>query len=172
MDVTIRQCVPDDLGLLRDISRKTYFETFAAMNTPENMAAYLDEAFAAERLCEQIGDADSSFYFLYCGDEPAGYVKVNEGPAQTDMGDSAALEIERIYVLKPFQGAGLGQYLLDWALRIAAGRGKRYCWLGVWEKNKRALHFYKKNGFYPIGVHSFWMGKDEQTDYIMRKDLL
>ena len=41
----------------------------------------------------------------------------------------------------------------------------------VWEKNEKALKFYKKNGFYEIGTHTFVMGEDVQTDYIMRKDM-
>jgi hypothetical protein len=40
------------------------------------------------------------------------------------------------------------------------------------QKNHKALKFYRRNGFYEVGKHSFWMGDEEQTDYIMRKDLI
>ena len=62
--------------------------------------------------------------------------------------------------------------LEEQAINIATERKKKYIWLGVWEKNEKAIHFYKKNGFYKIGSHSFVMGEDVQTDYIMRKDLM
>lgn len=48
---------------------------------------------------------------------------------------------------------------------------KQYVWLGVWEKNERAILFYKKNSSYKASTHSFSMGEDQQADYIMRQDL-
>ena len=48
---------------------------------------------------------------------------------------------------------------------------KKKIWLGVWEKNKNAIAFYKKQGFVQIGSHSFYMGDEEQIDLIMVKTL-
>jgi ribosomal protein S18 acetylase RimI-like enzyme len=70
-----------------------------------------------------------------------------------------------------FQGKGLGRALIEHAIKIAWEKKKTYIWLGVWEKNEKALAFYQKHRFYKIGTHPFFMGDDEQTDYIMRKDL-
>jgi ribosomal protein S18 acetylase RimI-like enzyme len=113
----------------------------------------------------------SNFYFLYADGELSGYIKLNEHKAQTDIYDPQSLEIERIYVQQESQGIGLGSALLRKAINIAETREKSYIWLGVWERNHKAIQFYKKNGFYEIGKHSFFMGEEEQTDYIMRKDL-
>lgn len=85
--------------------------------------------------------------------------------------DSNYLEIERIYVLKEFQKHGLGKQLYDKALERAHALGKSRIWLGVWEHNHNALAFYSKIGFERIGQHSFFMGDDEQIDYIMVKQL-
>lgn len=171
MITLFRQCTIDDLDILQPFSRQRYFETFADLNTPDNMTAYLDEAFALEKLHAELSDANADFYFLYWDGRLAGYLKLNEALAQTDLHDEQSLEIERIYVSKEFQGEGLGRYLMDQAISIAIQRKKKYVWLGVWEKNEKALRFYRRNGFYQIGTHSFVMGDDEQTDYIMRKDL-
>ena len=57
------------------------------------------------------------------------------------------------------------------AINSARQKQKEYIWLGVWEKNERALRFYEQNGFYGIGTHCFILGKDRQIDHIMRKDL-
>lgn len=101
----------------------------------------------------------------------AGYLRLNESPAQTDINDIQSLEIERIYVAKEFQSKGLGNVLMNQAIDIANMRKKSYVWLGVWEKNDKAILFYKKNGFYEVGTHSFFMGEEEQTDFVMRKNL-
>lgn len=135
------------------------------------MKAYLDKSFDIERLRAELLNANSMFYFLYSDGELSGYLKLNEAPAQTDINDGQSLEIERIYIAKEFQGKGLGTELMDRAIDLANMRKKLYVWLGVWEENEKAVLFYKKNGFYQIGTHSFFMGDDEQTDYIMRKNL-
>ena len=171
MDISLRQCRMADIDELRTLSIQTYYETFAAFNTPENMEEYLNRAFDREKLRRELSDKNSMFFFLLSDEKPAGYLKVNEAPSQTDVNDPASLEIERIYVSGEFQGEGLGRYLMDQAIRMAVERKKKYVWLGVWEKNEKAIRFYKRNGFCQIGTHSFDMGEDVQTDYIMRKDL-
>jgi ribosomal protein S18 acetylase RimI-like enzyme len=161
----------DDAHTLRNFSYQTFQEAFASMNAPSSMNAYLERAFNLNKLRGELSNSDSSFHFLYAGGELAGYIKLNESPSQTDINDTKSLEIERIYVAKEFQGRGLGNALMNEAVELAQKRNKLYIWLGVWEKNERAVLFYKKNGFYKVGTHSFFMGEEEQTDFIMRKDL-
>lgn len=171
MEYAIRECTMEDLPLLRNISYQTYDDTFREMNTVSSMIAYLEQAFDIHKLRGELSNSNSLFYFLHKEDEAAGYLKLNEYKVQTDINDPNSLEVERIYILKKFQGQGLGSILLNKAVEIASLRDKHYIWLGVWEKNNRAISFYKKKGFYKMGTHSFFMGDEEQTDYIMRKDL-
>ena len=171
MERYLRKCTMEDFDVLHELSISTYYETFAHLNTSEDMQSYLDEAFGINKLCGELNNTDSDFFFLYFNDTLAGYLKLNEAPSQTDINDSSALEIERIYVAIEFQGEGLGRYLMEQAIVIAIERKKKYVWLGVWEKNEKAIQFYKKSGFYEISTHTFVMGEDVQTDYVMRKDL-
>ena len=171
MNKHLRKCTSEDFDTLRELSIRTYYETFAHLNTPEDMQAYLDEAFEISKLRGELNNPDSDFFFLFFNEVLAGNLKLNEAPSQTDINDLSSLEIERIYVTREFQGEGLGRYLMEQAITIATERKKEYAWLGVWEKNEKAIRFYKKNGFYEIGTHTFVMGEDVQTDYVMRKDL-
>ena len=82
-----------------------------------------------------------------------------------------SLEIERIYVKKEFQGRGVGKDLLEFALDIARQSGKQFAWLGVWEKNEKAIGFYQSLGFQQAGTHGFILGDDHQTDKIMKINL-
>ena len=141
------------------------------MNKPSNMKTYLEQDFDINKLLDELSNSSSLFYFLYIDEELAGYLKLNEYEVQTDLNDPHSIEIERIYVTKEFQGRGLGRILLNKAIDIAIIRKKSYIWLGVWERNDKAISFYKKNRFYVIGNHPFFMGEEEQTDFIMRKDL-
>ncbi|WP_026287159.1 GNAT family N-acetyltransferase [Gracilibacillus lacisalsi] len=172
MMINIRQCTFEDLYKLQEISYETFNETFKHQNSPENMNAYLEKAFNVKQLEKELSNVSSQFHFVYFHNEIAGYLKVNTNDAQSEEMDDDSLEIERIYIKSEFQKLGLGKYLLDKAMEIAIEQNKQKVWLGVWEKNENAIAFYQKMGFVQTGIHSFYMGNEEQTDFIMCKTLI
>ncbi|WP_257668952.1 GNAT family N-acetyltransferase [Parapedobacter tibetensis] len=161
----------NDIEQLQTIGRQTFYETFSAGNTKENMATYLDEGFSMEKLTAELNTENSEFYFALIDDKVTGYLKLNVGQSQTEIKNDLALEIERIYVLKEFHGKKVGQALYEKAMEIAKQKSAQYIWLGVWEENPRAISFYKKNGFVAFDKHVFKLGDDEQTDIMMKKVL-
>ncbi len=171
-NVSIRQAGSGDIDKLQAISRQTFFETFSEGNSEENMNKYLGESFSTGKLAAELNDRNVSFYFAELEDRVIGYLKVNTGSSQTELKDEQAVEIERIYVLKEYQGMKLGQLLYEKAEEIARQAGAGYIWLGVWEENPRAIAFYKKNGFVEFDRHIFRLGDDEQTDIMMRLNLV
>ena len=172
MSIHIKQCNLEDLQTLQEISCETFNETFKDQNSPENMSAYLEKAFNLKQLEQELSNKSSQFFFVYFQNELAGYLKVNTNDAQSEEMGKDSLEIERIYIKNNFQKHGLGKYLLNKAVEVALERNKKRIWLGVWEKNENAITFYKKLGFVQTGAHSFYMGDEEQTDYIMTKSLM
>lgn len=172
MTINIKRCTLEDLHNLQEISYETFNETFKHQNSPENMNAYLERAFNLKQLEKELSNISSQFYFMYFNNEVAGYLKVNTNDAQSEVMGDESLEIERIYIKNNFQKQGLGKYLINKAVEIALEQNKKKIWLGVWEKNKNAIAFYKKMGFVQTGTHSFHMGDEEQTDFIMTKSLL
>lgn len=172
MTITIEKCTLEDLRKLQEISYETFNETFKHQNSPENMKAYLERAFNLKQLEKELSNRFSQFFFIYSNNEVAGYLKVNTDDAQSEKMGDETLEIERIYVKKKFQKLGLGQHLLNKAMEIAAEHNKKTIWLGVWERNENAIAFYKKMGFVQTGAHSFYMGDEEQLDFIMTKTFI
>lgn len=172
MTITIKKCTLADLHKLQEISIETFNETFKHENSTENMKFYLENAFTLNQLEMEISNISSQFYFVFFNNQHAGYLKVNINEAQSEKMGDEFLEIERIYVKSRFQKHGIGQYLINKAVEIAKKEKKRMVWLGVWEKNDNAIGFYQKNGFVQKGTHSFFMGDEEQLDYIMTKTLL
>lgn len=169
MDISIRKCRSDELEELRAIAYETYDETFRPMNKPRTINRYLAESFDRKKLAAEMTNPASHFYFLFADEQLAGYLKINEAPAQSDLNDPQSLEVERIYVRKDYKGKGLGTLLLNFALQLAEEMRKRSVWLGVWEKNTDAIAFYKKMGFMEAGRHTFRMGNELQSDWIMKK---
>ena len=96
---------------LQKLSLQTFNDTFSAQNTPENMEAYVSEAFQLTKLVAELQQPDSTFFFIYTEDQLAGYLKVNIDQAQTEDIAENALEIERIYIDKAFKGQGLGKVI-------------------------------------------------------------
>ncbi len=168
----IQQCASGDLDLLQAISRETFYETFAGMNTPANMKSYVAQAFGTTQLIRELADRNSGFYFIKTeGGEAAGYMKLNFHEAQTEIRDPHSMEVERIYVRKKYQGKGLGHKLLEYAFLIARERDMAYLWLGVWEHNTTAIAFYENHGFIKSGTHAFRLGNEDQTDIMMKLEI-
>ncbi|MEZ2445754.1 N-acetyltransferase family protein [Chitinophaga sp. RCC_12] len=170
-NIIIRKVTDTDMAQLQQIGRQTFYETFSATNTEENMTKYLEEGFTTEKLSAELNNEGSSFYFAVLDDKVIGYLKLNTGQSQTELQDDKALEIERIYVLQEFHGKKVGQMLYEQAMQIATQVNAHYVWLGVWEENQRAISFYTKNGFAAFDKHIFKLGDDEQTDIMMKKIL-
>ena len=156
---------------LKKIGKQTFLESFSSGNTEENMKEYLEKAFSNEQLIAELSDNNSEFHFALIDNKEIGYLKINWGESQTEIKGENALEIERIYVQKEYQGKRVGQLLYNKAFDIAKQNNVNYIWLGVWEKNPRAIRFYKKNGFSEFDKHIFKLGEDNQTDIMMRLQL-
>src|SRR5690606_22973975 len=111
--IKIKKVTFDDIDQLQKIGRQTFYETFSAGNTEENMTKYLNESFSIDKLTTELNDKNAEFYFATHNDNVIGYLKLNFGQSQTELQDDKGLEIERIYVLKEFHGKKVGQLLFE-----------------------------------------------------------
>ena len=170
MQLKLKKCSVADLDQLVQISRTTFVDAFENQNDPENFKAYIDFAFSKGKLQGELKDANINYYFVYSSDVLAGYLKLNKNDAQTDIKLPEAIELERIYVLEAFQGKRIGEWLLNEVKKMASDKQKGFVWLGVWEKNTKAIRFYQKHGFSKFGSHPYFVGTDKQTDWLMRFD--
>ena len=170
-EIKVRKITSVELTDLVKISRQTFTETFEEVNSEEDMQKYLSENLSEEQLQSELDNPESEFYFAENKDEILGYLKLNSGNSQTENKTENSIEIERIYVRKEFLRMKIGQLLLDHSIQIAKEKNAEFIWLGVWEHNERALKFYCKNGFEVYSKHDFVLGKDVQTDLLMKMNL-
>ncbi|MEO6069838.1 MAG: GNAT family N-acetyltransferase [Chitinophagaceae bacterium] len=171
MNVTIREATTADAGLIADISRQTFYDTFSAQNREEDMDKFMKEQFAKEALMEEVGAIGNTFLMAYVEEEIVGYVRLREGPISGDEASVASLEIARLYAVSAMIGKGIGKALMEAALNVAVQKNKCVVWLGVWEKNSRAIAFYQQWGFEKFDEHDFILGNDVQRDWLMKKNL-
>lgn len=166
---TVRLAQKEDSSLIADLSRQTFYETFSADNTPENMAKFMDQQFSREKLMEELNDPKNIFFIAYLNDEVAGYLKLRDDNGPHQLENLPALEIVRIYSTQSMIGKGIGKLLMQTSIDEATRRNKVFIWLGVWEHNHRAIEFYRKWGFEKFGEHDFVLGNDVQTDWLMKR---
>lgn len=167
----IRRAEASDASLIADLGRQTFAETFAALNSKENMEKFMKEQFSRDKLMAEVRDHRNHFFIAYDDHAPAGYLKLRSGEPQPAAGVSPAIEIARIYVSASQLGKGVGQLLMQTALDYAISQDFKTVWLGVWEKNERAIQFYTRWGFKKYSTHIFMLGDDPQTDWLMYRDL-
>jgi len=170
-NIHIIKVTPNNVGFLQEINKRTFSETYSAMNKEEDMRKHIEESFSLDRLSAELNNKDSMFYFAVIDNNVIGYLKLNFGQSQTELKDGNGLEIERIYVLSAFHGKNVGYMLYEKAMEVAQQIEAEYIWLGVWENNPKAIRFYKKNGFLEFDKHIFRLGNDEQTDIMMKKQV-
>jgi diamine N-acetyltransferase len=178
--VRIRRAQAGDAAGLSEFAERLFRETFEDTNEPEDMAAYLAEAFGIERQKAEIEDPSSivrlaeDFADLAESDGVtptpaalAGYSHLSGGELPASVDGPMPLELKRFYIDRVWHGSGLAQVLMRATFDAALASGARTLWLGVWEHNPRAIAFYRKFGFAEAGSHDFMLGRDRQTDIIM-----
>lgn len=168
-DITTRRANPDDAGLLAELGARTFYETFAADNSSEDMAAYLASSFSLAQQTAELADPGSTFLIAEVGGAAAGYAKLHAGEPEEGIEGAEPVELVRLYVLREWLGRGVGQVLMRACVEEAQRAGHKTIWLGVWERNGRAQTFYRKWDFRPVGEHVFQLGSDSQTDILMER---
>lgn len=172
MMIHIRRATNQDNRLLADIGAETFYESFAADNRPENMAAYLSSAFSPAIQGAELADPRSRFLLAEVDGAAAGYMHLKFTAAPPQNVGRKPVKIARLYTRKPWQGKGVGAGLMQQCLQDAASAGCDVAWLGVWEKNPRAIAFYRKWGFVAAGYQPFRLGDELQQDLVMARRLV
>lgn len=170
-ELVIRRATDDDASRLAEFARRTFIETFAPENTADDMALHVAKSFGPDIQLSEIRDAAMTTLVAELGSTMAGFAQVREGPPPACVTGDAPIELRRFYVDRPFHGRGLARALMSAVDDVARQLGGRTLWLGVWERNPRAIAFYTKCGFVDVGAHAFIFGTDEQTDRVMARGL-
>ena len=166
---TIRRATIFDAEMLAELGARTFSDTFAKDNTPENMRQYLATAFSVEEISHELTDPAMLFLVAEVEGKAAGYAQLYAGEAPAFVSREKPIELARIYAQQDYIGHGVGAALMQACLEEARQGGYQTIYLGVWEHNRRAQAFYQRWGFRKVGEHPFLLGEDEQTDWVMER---
>ena len=165
-DPILRPANEADIPALAALGRDSFVDKFGYMYRPEDLAAFLaqlsEQGFRGELL-----DGEHRVRFAEADGVPVAFVKL--GPITLPVRpERPALEFRQLYVLRPWQGAGVAQALSEWAIRQARERGAEELYLSVFVENHRAKAFYRRYGFTYVGPYAFMVGEQADEDEIWK----
>jgi len=170
VSLAYRMATAADGPALAAVGRQCFDETFGPHFPAADMATHLDRSFGPDGLRADLARPDCRIQMVEEGGQIAGYLKLMPMDLPIDH-PPGSLEIKQLYILEPWQGAGLAAALMDWAVETAWADGAPALFLSVWKEGARAQAFYRKHGFDIAGSASFAIGDTVMVDPVMRRDL-
>ncbi|MCE2894971.1 MAG: GNAT family N-acetyltransferase [Flammeovirgaceae bacterium] len=169
--ITIRLSTLEDTAAMREVAISSYDDTFADSNTPENMESFFTESYSLSKLQDEYYEPLSVLYLACDGEKVVGFLRLRvNDEVKNEIGENT-IELQRLYIDTAYHGKQIGKHLMEKALIYARENHYDWIWLGVWERNFNAQHFYDKWGFEKFGEHIFQMGDDPQIDWLLKKKL-
>lgn len=164
---TIRNANLADAAPLAALAERTCRETFAVANSAENMDIHCARSFSPEIQFGELSDPLRVTMLAEIEATPVAFAQLRLRSPTRCLSSEPPCELNRLYVLSEWHGRRVAQQLMEAILARAAQEQADYLWLGVWERNPKAIAFYRKFGFDVVGEHRFELGTDPQLDLIM-----
>lgn len=164
---SIRKAHASDAKNLSEFAEATFRATFDAMNTRGHIERHCRSSYGEQIQAAELSDPEIVTLLSEHEGELVGYAQLRWGEAPGCVSAIRPGEIQRLYVIEEWHGKGVAQRLMNACIKEVKQRGSAAVWLGVWERNPRAISFYKKFGFVAVGEHTFPLGGDPQRDIVM-----
>jgi ribosomal protein S18 acetylase RimI-like enzyme len=169
--IRIRRAEEDDALELSVLAERTFRTAFAESNTAANMQLHCATTYGQALQLAEIRESSRETWVAEADKRLLAYVQLRLGAVSPMISGERPVEIQRFYVDASHHGTGLAHQLIAHVLARAEAAGSSALWLGVWERNPRALAFYRKWGFDVVGEQTFKVGDDPQRDLVMRRDM-
>lgn len=165
----IRIAIPSDARSLAELAERTFRNTFSDANTNEDMVLHCKTSYGESIQAAEI--SDPALVTLVCEEQGhlIAFAQLRWGKAPGSVSGNRPGEIQRLYVATDWHGKGIAHELMEACLSQFEKAKTDTIWLGVWERNPRAISFYKKFGFAEVGDHVFQLGADQQRDIVMAR---
>lgn len=157
-----------DAADLAEFAAQTFAETFSADNNPDDLAAHLRTSYGTSQQAAELRDPSVTTTLARSNGELVAYAQVRKNPSPPPcVSHDAPIELHRFYVDSRAHGSGLAYKLMQEVHQAADEFKGRHIWLGVWERNPRAIAFYNKVGFCDAGSTTYVIGTDRQVDRVL-----
>jgi ribosomal protein S18 acetylase RimI-like enzyme len=166
----IRRATAADAGVLANLGRATFVETFGHLYAAADLDDFLAEAHSVALYDEILNDDDVAAWLAEdARGEPCGYVIAGDCRLPVSNIEANAGEIWRLYLRAQAQRSGLGTRLLTTALDWLDGQLRDPLYVGVWCGNTGAQRLYRRFGFEKVGEYEFLVGRHRDHEFILRR---
>jgi len=164
---TIRIANLSDAKNLAALAAETFRDTYAEQNSVEDINLHCQSSFGEAIQSQEISNVETITLVAEDKGRLVAYAQLRRSKPPACISAISSCEIIRFYVEKDWHGKGLAQKLMSTCLENMNKHDFDVAWLGVWEKNLKAISFYEKFNFQEVGEHVFSLGTDPQRDIVM-----
>lgn len=172
--VKIRQATVKDAEHVSYLGRKTFEESYGEFfKDSDNLNSYLDSAFSLQKINASLVKPENIYWMAVKEDSsvPVGYAKLKLNSPTEFIKDTNVCKLQRIYVLKGYEGKGIGSELHECIVKKAIDNDYNYLWLSNLKIKKQAVQFYQKKGYSVAGEHHFTIGDETFGFWVMKTRL-
>ncbi|MBK8846847.1 MAG: GNAT family N-acetyltransferase [Bacteroidetes bacterium] len=168
MFLEILPATKDHAALLCKIGAQFFYDAYKDVKSETDLQEYIADAFLLVKVEAEFDNPMLFFAIGYVNKIPVAYIKLRSDRTHPNLEGIANLEIERIYVDRQYWRYKFGGAMMNYAIEYARQNKFDCLWLGVWQENNRAISFYKNAGFEIFGTKKFYVGSEENNDFVMR----
>jgi ribosomal protein S18 acetylase RimI-like enzyme len=169
----IRKATLNDAQAITKLGSHVFTVTLGPDFPATDLKIYLEENYSIEATAKELKDPDKDMLVATSpSDQILGFALMTRGPPEPCICDvPKQVQLQRLYIHPDAQGQGVGKALITRVEAEARKQGFENLWLGVYEKNYKAIGIYEKLGFKRVETHEFITGEEVQMDLVMLKSL-
>ncbi len=161
--ISINKADKKDFELLAKLGKQTFIESHGHSASAADINAYVEEKYSYDSFKKELENENNIYYTIYHDGRPSGYSKIILNSTDENIPSPNVTKLERLYLLKEFYDLKLGLALFNHNIQISKENNQLGMWLFVWKENRRAVKFYKLNGFKIIGDYDFKISENHSN---------
>ncbi|WP_447951224.1 N-acetyltransferase family protein [Chryseobacterium koreense] len=161
MTATFKRASENDIGMIRDLAKKSWNSAYAEILSPDQIDYMLGEMYSVDELMRHLQNPGFPYYLIFVDEKPAGFIGF-EFNYEKDT-----TKLHRIYLLAETHGKGIGKTAINFLKDEVKKIGNHRIILNV-NKINNAKNVYESQGFqiYDEGVFDIGNGY-VMDDYLM-----
>jgi diamine N-acetyltransferase len=172
MSIVYRTPATEEAAAVAKLLRASFTEAFGHLYSAQDLALHFERGYTEPVLAADLANPSARYRVADDGGQLVGLIKIGLEPKlDYDAGGRKIVELDKLYLLSDYQGAGVAQVLTDWAVAEAVAAGADAMLLSVYSDNPRGQRFYQKNGFAHVANTYFMVGNQRDDEYLYLKEL-
>jgi len=149
----------NDSELIAKLGKQTFIESHGHSASKVDINAFVLKYYTTKAVAKEFEDSNVIYHLVKFNDSVVGFSKIELNSPNENIDDSNITKLARLYLLNEYYGQNLGATLFKFNLELSKHKKNNGIWLHVWVENKKAIQFYKKNGFTIVGEYDYQLSE-------------